>query len=44
MCLVKFINRDVEIKVKRKTTLMECIRTAGFKMETPRNYRHRNQR
>lgn len=37
MCLVKFINRDVEIKVKRKTTLMECIRTAGFKMETPCN-------
>lgn len=37
MCLVKFINRDVEIKVKRKTTLIECIRTAGFKMETPCN-------
>lgn len=35
MCLVKFINEDIEIEVDKGSTLVECIRKACLKIETP---------
>ncbi len=37
MCLVKFINKNIQIEVEPETKLIDCIRKAGLKIETPCN-------